>query len=49
MSASNGILALVGDPALRDDVDRVAAAAVLPVVHASDCRARVRRVQPQGD
>jgi secretion/DNA translocation related CpaE-like protein len=36
MTASNGILALVGDPAIRDDVDRVAAAAGLPVVHASD-------------
>jgi secretion/DNA translocation related CpaE-like protein len=36
MTASNGILALVGDPALRDDVDRIAAAAGLPVVHASD-------------
>ncbi len=36
MTATNGILALVGDPALTDDVDRVAAAAGLPVVHASD-------------
>jgi secretion/DNA translocation related CpaE-like protein len=36
MSASNGILALVGDAALRDDVDRVAAAVGLPVVHASE-------------
>ena len=36
MTATNGILALVGDPALRDDVDRVAAAVGLPVVHASD-------------
>jgi secretion/DNA translocation related CpaE-like protein len=36
MTAGNGILALVGDPAIRDDVDRVAAAAGLPVVHASD-------------
>lgn len=36
MTVSNGILALVGDPALRDDVDRVAAAAGLQVVHASD-------------
>ena len=40
MTASNGILALVGDPALRDDVDRVAAAAGLPVVHASDPSSR---------
>jgi secretion/DNA translocation related CpaE-like protein len=36
MTSTNGILALVGDPALRDDVDRVAAAVGLPVVHASD-------------
>ncbi|HZN81583.1 MAG TPA: septum site-determining protein Ssd [Mycobacterium sp.] len=36
MTATNGILALVGDAALRNDVDRVAAAAGLPVVHASD-------------
>jgi len=36
MTASNGILALVGDAALRDDVDRVAAAVGLPVVHAAD-------------
>lgn len=36
MTASNGILVLVGDPALREDVDRIAAAAELPVVHASD-------------
>ena len=40
MTASNGILALVGDPAIRDDVDRVAAAAGLPVVHASDPSSR---------
>ena len=36
MTTTNGILALVGDPALRDDVDRVAAAVGLPVVHASE-------------
>jgi len=36
MTATNGILALVGDPALRDDVDRVSAASGLPVVHAVD-------------
>jgi secretion/DNA translocation related CpaE-like protein len=36
MTASNGILALVDDPILRDDVDRVAAAVGLPIVHASD-------------
>jgi secretion/DNA translocation related CpaE-like protein len=40
MTANNGILALVGDPAIRDDVDRVAAAAGLPVVHASDPSSR---------
>src|SRR5258707_7173256 len=40
MTASNGILALVGDPAIRDDVDRIAAAAGLPVVHASDPSSR---------
>jgi len=40
MTATDGILALVGDPALRDDVDRVAAAAGLPVVHASDPSSR---------
>jgi secretion/DNA translocation related CpaE-like protein len=36
MSASKAILAVVGDPALREDVDRVAAAVALPVVHASE-------------
>jgi secretion/DNA translocation related CpaE-like protein len=36
MTATDRILALVGDPALRDDVDRVAAASGLQVVHASD-------------
>ncbi len=36
MTANIGILALVGDAALRDDVDRVAAAVGLPVVHATD-------------
>ncbi len=40
MTASNGILALVGDAAIRDDIDRVAAAAGLPVVHASDPSSR---------
>jgi secretion/DNA translocation related CpaE-like protein len=40
MSATDGILALVGDPALRDDVDRVAAAAGLPVVHAAEPSSR---------
>jgi secretion/DNA translocation related CpaE-like protein len=36
MTTTNGALALVGDPALRDDVDRVAAAVGLPIVHASE-------------
>jgi secretion/DNA translocation related CpaE-like protein len=36
MATNNGILALVGDPALRDDVERVAAAVGLPVVNASE-------------
>lgn len=40
MTLTTGILALVGDPAIRDDVDRVAAAAGLPVVHASDPSSR---------
>jgi hypothetical protein len=44
MTAGNGILALAGDPALRDDVDRVAAAVGLPVVHA----ARTIRCWPGG-
>ena len=37
---TSGILALVGDPALRDDVDRVAAAAGVPVVHAAEPSSR---------
>jgi secretion/DNA translocation related CpaE-like protein len=36
MSTTTGVLALVGDPALRDDVERVAAAVGLPVVHTSE-------------
>jgi secretion/DNA translocation related CpaE-like protein len=40
MTATNGILALVGDPVLRDDVDRVAAASGLHVVHAADPSSR---------
>ena len=40
MTATDGVLALVSDPALRDDVDRVAAAAGLPAVHASDPSSR---------
>jgi secretion/DNA translocation related CpaE-like protein len=40
MTTTNGILALVGDPTLRDEVDRVAAASGLQVVHASDPSSR---------
>jgi secretion/DNA translocation related CpaE-like protein len=40
MTATIGVLALVSDPALRDDVDRVAAAAGVPVVHASEPSSR---------
>src|SRR5919204_427138 len=40
MSATNGVLALVGDPVLRDDVDRVVAAAGLNVVHAVEPSSR---------
>lgn len=40
MTANNAILALVGDADLRDDVDRVAAAAGLPVFHAADPSSR---------
>jgi secretion/DNA translocation related CpaE-like protein len=40
MAMSFGMLALVGDPVLRDDVDRVAAAVGLRVVHASDPSSR---------
>src|SRR5690349_2823021 len=36
MTATNGILALVGDPTLRNEVDRVAAAVGLPIVHAEN-------------
>ncbi len=36
MSATPGALALIIEPALRDEVDRVAAAAGLPVVHVSE-------------
>lgn len=36
MTATNGVLALVGDPALRDDVDRVAAAAGVALIHATE-------------
>ncbi|TFV54284.1 AAA family ATPase [Mycobacterium sp. PS03-16] len=34
MPAPPGILAMLTDPALRDDTDRVAAAAAVPVIHA---------------
>jgi secretion/DNA translocation related CpaE-like protein len=40
MTATNGILALVEDPVLRDDVDRVAAASGLRIVHAADPSSR---------
>jgi hypothetical protein len=40
MTAANGILSLVDDQSLRDDVDRVAAAVGLPVVHAADASGR---------
>ena len=36
MTTTAGILALVSEPSLRDDIDRVAAAVGLPVVHACD-------------
>lgn len=40
MTATKGVLALIDDPALRDDVERVAAAAGVPVVHASEPSSR---------
>jgi secretion/DNA translocation related CpaE-like protein len=40
MTATIGILALIADPVLREDVDRVAAASGLRVVHASDPSSR---------
>ncbi|HEX2283762.1 MAG TPA: septum site-determining protein Ssd [Mycobacterium sp.] len=40
MATTTGILALIADSALRDDVDRVSAAAGLPVVHASEPSSR---------
>jgi secretion/DNA translocation related CpaE-like protein len=40
MASSRGYLALVADPALRDDVDRVCAAAGAPVVHAPEPSSR---------
>jgi secretion/DNA translocation related CpaE-like protein len=40
MTEVNAILALVGDPLLRDDVDRVAAAAGVQVIHAADPSSR---------
>jgi hypothetical protein len=40
MTARKGVLALAGDPVLRDDIDRVAAAAGLKVVHALDPSSR---------
>jgi secretion/DNA translocation related CpaE-like protein len=40
MTAASGVLALIGEAALRDDVDRVAAAAGVPVVHAHEPSSR---------
>jgi secretion/DNA translocation related CpaE-like protein len=40
MASTLGILALIGDSALRGDVDRVSAAAGLPVVHAAEPSSR---------
>lgn len=40
MALTNGILALLGDPVLRDDVDRVSAAAGVRVVHAAEPSSR---------
>lgn len=40
MASTNGILALIGEPVLRDDVDRVAAAAGVRVVHAAEPSSR---------
>jgi hypothetical protein len=40
MSTNNGILSLVADPALRRDVDRIAAAAGVRVVHAEEPSSR---------
>jgi secretion/DNA translocation related CpaE-like protein len=40
MTTTQAILALVADPVLREDVDRVAAAVGVPVVHAADPSSR---------
>lgn len=40
MASFSGYLALIADPALREDVDRVCAAAGVPVVHASEPSSR---------
>jgi secretion/DNA translocation related CpaE-like protein len=40
MSTTPGVLVLLSDPALRDDVDRVAAAAAVSVVHAQEPSSR---------
>ncbi|RAV15065.1 AAA family ATPase [Mycolicibacterium sp. GF69] len=40
MASSGGYLALIADPALRDDVDRVCAAAGVRLVHASEPSSR---------
>ncbi|MDO3640201.1 AAA family ATPase, partial [Mycolicibacterium sp. KC 300] len=36
VTTTTGVLALLSDPSLRDDVDRVAAAAGVTVVHAGE-------------
>lgn len=40
MAATNGVLALITNPGLRNDVDRVAAAAGVAVIHAADPSSR---------
>ncbi|MGE2717564.1 septum site-determining protein Ssd [Mycolicibacterium litorale] len=40
MATTPGVLVLLSDPALRDDVDRVAAAAAVPVVHTEEPSSR---------
>lgn len=40
MTATTGVLALIGDQSLRDDVERVAAAAGVPVVHSAEPSSR---------
>ncbi|WP_102144802.1 septum site-determining protein Ssd [Mycobacterium hubeiense] len=40
MPSTHGVLALIDDPALREDVDRVGAAAGVPVIHAAEPSSR---------